>query len=901
MMTNDANSLILETKLTPPPSWGRDLLERQRLSDLLDKNRSKKLILITAAAGYGKSTLMSQWQQSLKHQGVRTAWLTLDEDDNDPGRLFTYLRNALVGNSSEQQLNELRKVTKSHGALLANLFATDKAPQVLFIDEFEALENQESVRLIEIFQQLMPIGRQLVIASRNKPHWSLAKLKLSDELVELGSNELRFNPHEASLLGDLKLVGPLSESIAHKLIDKTEGWVAGIRLAMLCFPRIEDARKWVDNISGEVDEITDFLTEEVFRHLGTEQQIFLLKIAVLDRLNAPLCEALTGETGAQTQLESLCHKGLFIQPLDEQRKWFRFHGLVRQFLRKKLQQLIPQKITLLNQCAAQWFNQNNYKLEAIRHAISANNPQYAAEILEHFSTQLVSQGQLKTLTSLAQQISEQQPIDSQVLLTSLCWAHVFLHEMEPAKQLLEQLKAKNAAEQSPSGLNARLLTLDPLILIIQDKTFLAGELAERHLPLLGEKDYFERGVLANIIAFQKIGLNEFEVAKQYQLKAHAAHLKSGSGFGLAYTEMLGALAEKIQGRFKVAQALFEKIGQEENYGSSPDASSGQDVAKSVSHGFEIELLYELNQLDQVNHLLDRYFHNAINNTAPDMVIAAYLTQARTLFAQGHYEAAYTSLEDGEINAVSWPLPRMVRTLRWERIHFALRRGDLDTARIFAGETDIDNIPLQPTGFTFPGEEYSPPEIAPLRFQIYNGQSAEALLRIEQLLPATEKRPCRKLSLLLLKALANSLLDQADCARQAMTAALELGCSTGAVRSIIDEGKTIIELLKQLHSDLARHPTISTNKLSQYCEQLLQASGEKITEDKTLPPLVEELTDRELEILGLVGEGMKNDQVAEKLFLSINTIKWHLRRAYEKLGVRSRTEALAKSRRLGLIE
>jgi ATP/maltotriose-dependent transcriptional regulator MalT len=900
MNLND--NYMLETKISPPVPWGTNLLERQRLIELYQQNHDKKLVLLTASAGYGKSTLMSQWHQYLQQQNINSAWLTLDDDDNDPGRLFYYLHHLLNKNSNEYHpLKDLRKVTNWHAGILSNLLSNKGAPSVLFIDEFEVITNPESMRLLSMLQQRIPQGKQLVIASRTKPDWGLTKLKLNNDIFELSDLELKFSTTEATQLGELKLSGSFNESIAIKLIEKTEGWIAGIRLAMLCFPRIEDAHDWVENITGEVDEITNFLAEEVFRHLGTEQQLFLLKIAILDRCNDSLCEALTGEPGAQTQLESFCEKGLFMQPLDMQRHWFRLHKLFRQFLLKKLKQLIPQKVAKLHHQAAVWFNEKNYQLEAIHHAIAASNPVLAANILEQSSQDLVNQGQLTTLTALAAQISKLHTIETPMLLTSLCWSHIFLHEMDAAQERLQQLReivnTKNCSKQFISTLT----TLECLFLVIKDEIPRATELAEQQLPNLCEKSHFERGVLANIISYAKMCFNQIEVAHQYQLKARAAHLKSGSCFGLAYADMMGSMQAKLQGKLLQAKERFYDIGLGEDYRRYDDPQAACEVAKSVTNGFEVELLYELNLLDQAQVLLDKYFSNAANNTAPDMVIAAYITQARIAFVTGHFHQAYGFLEDGEVAALSWPMPRMLRDVRWERVRFALCKGEIDSAKVFAEKTNIDGTFVSPDGYLNAAEHTNAPDINALRLAIYTDDISNAISQLTILIDLAKNRPCRLLILLNLNALAHYKTGQHDQGLAILAGAIDLAAEMGAVRSIIDEGSELIKMLSTLHQQWLDNPKVANKKRKDYCYLLLEASGVNVRTDPKIQVINDELSERELEIITLVGEGLKNDQIAEKIFLSVNTVKWHLRRAYEKLGVRSRTEALAEGRRLGLIE
>ena len=893
---------MLESKLSPPLNWGESLLEREPLLALLKLSRSKRLVLLNAAAGYGKSTLMSQWYRSLKLDGVRCAWLTLDGDDNDPSRLFSYLRNALEGTDSAEpadaQFNDQFKISRSHAALLANLFAAESAPEVLFVDEFEVLLNPQSIELLWLLVQQLPSGCQLVLASRHKPDWGLSKLKLASELLELDQQELRFTSTEIDQLSRLLLSQGVDHQVTDQLTERTEGWIAGIRLAMLCFPQIEDAQDWVGRIDGDMDEIRDFLTEEVFANLDPQIQQFLLYSAIPNRISAPLCEALTGMEQAQPLLEQLCAGGFFIQSLDPQRQWFRLHGLMRQYLIKRLQLTEADAIGKIHLQAARWFKRNQLPLEAVHHAIAARDLDRASAILEPLSRQLVFQGQVATLTDLARQLGDLGAITSTELLANLCWAHLFLHQHQSAEQLIERLKL---LDSSPQG-TARLRTAEALLLVIQDRISEAAELAQSNLPQLSEGDLFERGVLSNILAYAHMCTLDIELSQQYQLKARVTNIEAGSCFGTAYADMMAALRECLQGNLLTARERFAQIGRGPEYSRFKDPLQAREVAKYVINGFEVALLYELNQLEQAEQLLEQHFPNAADNTAPpDTLIAAYLTRARLCFARQDYEAAYIRLEEGEVAGVSWGLPRIVRAMRWERVRFALLRGELEAACAFAETTQVEGIPSAPDGFVHLTDECNAPWIARLRLAIHLGDAATVLKSIEPMLEASQQRPCRMLTLKLLKALALHRTEQPQATTQAMTEAIDLGRSIGAVRSLIDEGPMLIELLKPLYQSWSQRPTLTDKQRSEYARMLLETAGECCLQQPVEALPVEPLSERELEILGLVGMGLKNEQIADRLKLSVNTVKWHLRRAYEKLGVRSRTEALAEARRLALIE
>lgn len=900
VMNTDLQDLSLHAiKFAPPMRWGVDLLERTSLLRLLQQNRDKGLVLISASAGYGKSTLMAQWSQLLQDSGEHVAWLTLDEDDNDPIRLYTYIGHALGVDLLQGE--ELYQVTREHAAKLSRLMGAPGRPSLLCIDEYEVLDNAECMQLLQWFSQQIPPGKQVMIASRNKPDWELARLKLENGLLELNDQDLKLDLSEAKSLSNLQTSIRLSEHQAERLVEKTEGWMAGIRLALLCMSNWEDSGAWIESLSGEVDEIADFLAEQVYRHLGAEQQLFLLKVAVLNRMSASLCEALTGEVDAQVQLQSLCKRGLFIQPIDPQRHWFRMHGLVRQFLLNRLEQQMPNQIRLLHEAAARWFAEHGSNVEATHHAIAAANPQLACELLSTISNALVQRGQLRTLTGLAAQISEQDLLRSYRLVADLCWVHLLMHQRDRATHYLRILNQVQSAE----GVEREQLAspaMEPLLLVISDRIPAAAELGEASLGQLRPEGHFERGVLSNIIAYGCIGLGQLEKAQQFAVQAHAAHLEAGSRFGIAYAAMVAAMRERAQGNLAAARQRIHQVGYGPEYGQSENSDSVSETAKGVVNGIEVDLLYELNELDEAEQLLNRYFPLGADNAAPDVVILGYLTLARVAFAKGRWEMAESRLEEGEIVGIRWPLPRLVEAMRWQRVQFALQRGDLEQARAYSNEMESVDLVAASAGYMHPVDEWVAPDLVRLRVDACSGQAEVVLEQLESLKQSAEQRPLRQLRLLLLEGLCHHHLGQADSLRRTLREALDIGQKMGAVRSFLDEGGWLIDVVKTLYIELEKKLDPDSRRRREYARVLLDAVGESPSEAQLAnTPMLEPLSDRELEILALVAQGFRNEQIAEQIFLSINTVKWHLRRAYEKLGVRSRTEALAEAHRRGLIQ
>lgn len=894
------NAFILKTKLTPPPRWGVELIERPRLLAQMEHSRDKRLVLITASAGYGKSTLISQWCQILQERGECIAWLTLDENDNDPVRLFTYLSYALVGET--QPLKTEQNISRNELEQLVIRF-TAEGPATLFIDDLEAVSNPDSLQLLDQLQQLLPAGGQLVIASRNKPAWGLAKLKMQGGLLEMDERMLRLESDEVRQVSSLATSRRIDSAQVGRLVEKTEGWIAGVRLALLCLAETDDTHQWVESLNGETAEITEFLAVEMFRHLEVEQQLFLLKVAVAQRISAPLCEHLTGLPDAQTQLHSFCRRGLFVQPIDNEHHWFRIHGLVRQFLLRRLKQQMPQRLPELHRRAAQWFAAHDSKVEAVHHAIAAEDFELASQILAVVSHRLLKRGQLHTLCDLAGRIPTSALAVSPVLMVDLSWALLLRHRRREAVDVIRRLQKMdkrgelgNATDEVPG--------LPPLLLMIEDRVQESAQLAERNLKHLEPDAYFARGVLTNILAYERHLQGDFEQSRCFQLQSRASHLESGSQFGLAYSDMMGAMRERsVGGSLIASRDRYAQIGLGPDYGQPAGSSTPVAVARGVVNGFEVDLLYALNELDEAEARLKEYFHLSVDySTAPDMAILAFLTQARLAFVKGNLDRVEHYLDEGEIVGLRWPLPRLIQVMRWQRIQFALLRGNIDEASALADQALVEGVPPTPPGYLYLVDEWAGIDLIPLRLRAFRGDGEAVLDELEGLLQAgTENRAERHLRLLALKAQVLLLIGDEDQADIVLSEAVDISARIGAVRTLIDEGESVVQRLQQLYNRWRRHPDRTHRERCEYCRTLLAAAGRMQQENESLTELVEPLSDREIQLLSLVGQGLKNEQIAEQIFLSINTVKWHLRRAYEKLGVGSRTEALAEARKHHLID
>ncbi|MDH1070132.1 hypothetical protein N5B96_11680 [Acinetobacter johnsonii] len=432
---------VLKTKLSRPSMLnGRAMQRPQLLIQIVDYCQSS-LVFIHAAAGYGKTTLMHQLSESLLAKGKKVCWLTLDDDDNDPIRLYQYLRLALLDLEPPHSIS-YGQIHKQHIIDLTQKVAEEDADTVLFIDEFEALTNPECLNIFWWLYQSLPENCHLVIASRVKPNWSFAKEYLLGRLKWVTESQLSIKQQESSaLIQFLQQQNfdqlALSTELAEQLIDKTEGWFTGIQFTNLYLKEHQDIHVFIQNLTGAHHQIVNYLSEQVFLQQDPEIQQFLLQISVLRKINPVLVIALTGNPAAQQILDAISQKGLFIQAIDEQRTWYRVHHLFRDFLQSKFKLLQPDEYQQMHSKAAEWFKQQRYLMEAIYHAQQAEDQQLILSLLNTVCRELILEGRHYTLLELVKQIPDSVLLQNPNLLYDIIWTLVLTHQVTLANHYLQ--------------------------------------------------------------------------------------------------------------------------------------------------------------------------------------------------------------------------------------------------------------------------------------------------------------------------------------------------------------------------------------------------------------------------------------------------------------------------------
>ena len=913
-------NVLLPSKLTSPvksPSF----VPRSRLDELFHHAAAAKLVLIQAPAGYGKTTAMIQLKTQLKEQGENTAWLSLDESDNDPGRFLIYLMAAMQTADPSLELEDLSKDHSkdlssrdtSEVERLLNLLARLPASQnefSLFLDEFETIHNAEINNILRQVLKHLPAGRRLVITSRNIPDLGLARMRAQGELAMIGADELRFDLEETESFLCTKRNLNLDEEDLARMHQKIEGWVVGLQLVSIALAGRKDNKTYVQSVSGSFSDIADYLTEDVFAAQPEEVRNFLLQTCILEHLSPSLCDWVTGRTDSREMLLRLERANLFLLPLDDERHWYRFHALFAEFLRGMLEREAPDSVLELHSKAAHWFSRQGDYEDAVRHALAAGDEVQAAEMMTECVKDLFHSGQLHTIVDWAERLQPEILKQRTKLKLSYCWALAFLGRYRDAIRLQGEMSAEAVEIPLDQAAKDDILALRPMCLAFMDRMEEALKEASGNLAQLTRSGGWAHGVLGNIVAYGHLIEGKFADASEMAFLALRCHTQVGDIFGQGYSRWIEIRIKMIQGHLLEALALSRT-----SLAKVQEASTGLSRSSTVAVIILSQILYEMNELSEAQQLLEQH-EEALKLAMPlDIMVMGHTTLARIYYAHGAYDDALSLLGKAEEVTRRLETPRLAMVLQQEKVRLALRRGDKLRAEQQLREIEGSEVWQAFSNWTMPASNPETPEIQSLRVRLRLGKAAEVLQPLASALTKAEKaaRYRQALTLRILEAEALDACDDRPSALRVLGQALTFAAPQGYVRAFADEGEAVVRLIREMRKTViagtsGEHADIST----QYLDSILSAAGkgrssipgmDKPQAPESEPELeqpVESLSDREKEVLEMVASGCSNREAAEKLFVSEATVKFHLHNINSKLGVNSRNKAVVLARRLGLI-
>jgi len=916
---------ILATKLYVPPLRPNIVL-RPRLIERLNEglSASRKLTLISAPAGFGKTTLVSEWVAGGERlePKVRVAWLSLDEGDNDPTCFLTYLVAALqtIGaNIGAGVLGVLQapQPPPIESILIALLNEITTVPDnfVLVLDDYHVIDSKPVDEALTFLLKHLPPQMHLVIATREDPHLPLARLRARGQLTELRAADLRFTPAEAAeFLNPVMGLNLSAEDIA-ALETRTEGWIAGLQLAALSMQGNKDVSGFIREFAGDHRYIVDYLVEEVLQSQPQPIRRFLLQTAILDRLNGSLCDALTGKEEGHARLEALQRGNFFVIPLDDKRNWYRYHHLFADVLRMHLMAEQPDQVSALHRRASEWYEHNGSTDDAIRHALAAGDFARAADLVELIMPAMTRNQQYATLRGWLKAIPDELVRIRPVLSTGYAKVCIFFGEfggVEPRLRDAERwLDTTADMHARPESLAAGMVVVDEkefrrlpgMIALIRAAQALArGDMPEtvkyarRVLDLAPEDDHLMLGGAASQLGLVAWTSGDLDTACRMTAEG-MANLRLG---GYISPAIGGAIVladiQIAQGHLHEAMTTYERALQ---WATEPGAAvlpGAADMYVGMS-----ALHREHNDLKTATqHLLTS---QALGELAglqqnPYRWCAA---MARIREAQGDLDGALDLLDQAE-RLYDASFSPNVRPIAARKARVWVVQGRLGEALGWAREQGL--TVENELSYLHEFDHITLARVLLARYQSdrADGSTSGVVGLLERLLKAAKEggRKGSVIEILVLQAIAYHAQGDLPAALLPLQHALALAEPEGYVRMFLDEGSSMMQLLREASA---------REIMPDYTDKLLAAfeAEKRKSEDKSyLPPvspaqpLIEPLSQRELKILQLIAQGLSNREISERLFLALSTIKGHNRNIFDKLQVQSRTEAVARARELGLL-
>ncbi|MCL5996120.1 MAG: LuxR C-terminal-related transcriptional regulator [Chloroflexi bacterium] len=947
---------LLTTKLHAPQARA-GLVHRPRLVERIDEGLTRRLTLISAAPGSGKTTLLSEWY-ALRRADTLIAWLSLDDDDNDPPRFWRYLIAALQSVApgvGEQALSLLQlpqqPSVKTLVITLINALGALTHDLILVLDDYHVIDAQPIHDALAYLLDHMPQQLRVIIASRVDPPLPLARLRARDQVTELRAADMRFTLEEAAAFLNKTMGLNLTPQDVAELEKHTEGWVVGLQLAALSMRSSQAADSGIrgnllsitKNASGSQRFILDYLAEEVFRRQTSGVQDFLLRTSILDQLSAPLCNVVTQQHDSQAVLEALDSANLFIVALDGERRWYRYHHLFGEYLRDRLERTQPEQTHVLHERASTWYEQQavagdgEFMAKAVEHALAARDFERAGRLVERTAIRFLARAEtvavLGWLKALPEELVRTRPrlclYAAWVLLANLDLSAA-QKRVYDAERLLLAAGAPDTSDRALSGMWGEAAAIGTLLAAILADIPRAIELSRRATERLGDMDVLLRGFVVYSLSIVHMLMGDVIAAHHTFDEAVRASLESGNIMVAVLALCNLGDVQVLEGQLHAAVATYQRVERVAR------DRHGQPLPIAVMSASGLAEVYrEWNKLEQAQECLAEGIRLAAGwgeFSATD----AYIVLARVKQAQGYLDEAGEALRHAAQVAVRSDITQVDDVLvALHQARLWLMQGEWPRARLWAesrGLLPSAAVDQGASAATSPTQAGAVPGVTPIpvtyqlmremeqtvlaRLFIAQGHFVQAIETLDALLPAAEagRRVRNVIEMLVLKAVALHCCGDTPRAAPILLQALSLAEPEGFIRLFIDEGRPMAELLERLE--------IRDWRLQQYRGKLVaqligsgiaKASPSPISPDtpghnlqslishlQSPPPLIEPLSERELEVLRLIAAGASNREIADRLIVAVNTIKKHTGNIFGKLGVTNRTQAVARARELGLI-
>ncbi|MFE8605519.1 LuxR C-terminal-related transcriptional regulator [Archangium violaceum] len=885
-------SHLLPTKLSPPQTTSV-LVARGVPLRKLDQGVSGKLVLVTAPLGWGKTTLLTQWYREACARRL-FAWLSLDELDNAPERFFSYLVGAIRRAAPDfdayiaSQLDAQVELPLDHvmSVVLRSLWSLGRE-LVVVLDDFHVLRERALVRAFSYLLEHSPPHVHWVVSSRNLPELDLAKLKLTEQLVTLDSRDLSLDGEAIRELGQRLCDAELAPGDVEYLRSRTEGWVAGVKLALLSVGEHANVGEALRKAIGSDRDVARYLADAVLREQSGEVHEFLVLSSVVDQLNGDLCNALLGITHGPALLADLERAQLFIQPLDTQRQWYRYHALFLDFLRSQLACDFGDRLPRLHRAASAWFAEHQRPDEALKHAFASGDRSWCLELTARCAEAWMREGEIASVLHWTEKLTAEEIIRS----PAICVAHIACLIL--SRRYAQASSALRDAQHRLPVAHALSKQLERLSLL---HAILSGSAPGSGIELDGwpdqeDPDVFMAGALLAAKAYQALRMNRFDAMRRLALSARETLRGLNSPFINGYTDVLIALADRAQGNMKDAAERCEA--------AFARASRGRRNPVWVNAATALaNARYEQNRLDDAEALCIEVLPLLPQAPAFETFALAYLMLARIKSIRGKYAEAWQLLDYLHSVLECGHQTRFLAQVCGEKIRLALVEQAPERMRVVAREFGLGERMRRGewSERRFYDETWERLGLAQAWVLMARGRYGKAHALLETLRASAHDvgYVSRESSLLAAIAVCHWRAGDAAAAFAALNRGLALVQRFGFNRGVFDETPGLRELIVAAATQRKLSHVLPSRYTARFQDVLsLGSGGPPGLADPPGAPL-EPLTERELQMLKLLAQGLSNQEISERSNVALSTTKWHLRNVFAKLEVTTRTAAIVKA-------
>ncbi|HWT37321.1 MAG TPA: LuxR C-terminal-related transcriptional regulator [Paraburkholderia sp.] len=893
-----APPLFLSTKVCPPRA-STGLIDRPRLDALVDRAESRRLTVIKAPAGFGKTSLALTWLNRLAASGAAVAWLSLDSDDDEPARFFHHLARALrnacadvgasaIGLTGEASLVPIQTVTST---LINELVEVDDEIY-LFIDDYHLIGHAAVHDAMSYFITNIPSNTHVVLCTRTDPPLPLARLSAKNDLLQIDAAALRFDFDETRSFIEHECPGLPTAGIK-SLFARTEGWAAALRISASVLSR--DAREPGQDASVPSGASRPFAAyiEDIIERLPADMVDFMLRTSILDRLCAPLCEAVTGVAAGQGMLETISARQLLLDPLDIEGQWFRYHHLMGEYLLRRLETQRRDELSSLHRRACEWYAGQKQWTDAVKHAIAAGETERAVSLMGHCAMTLVTKGDLLTLLGWQRQFPAHLMRGQLTITLAIAWGMALAMRFDEALPMLDEIEDSVGAASDRTAGNIRweCAAIRSVIAGLQDDAPRALAVAQRCLEH-PSTDSWITNVASNVVRFGHWKAGNLGALYATPWIPYSIEEDQRNVFASVYRLCLLGHAEMQQMHFVLAERYFN-----ESIHLAVRHSGPGSIAAALCAPMIAQIWYEQGRLDEAESLLVDLMPIIDLAVLLDSTFFAYRVLVRIAIARSNVEQAYALLDHAQTLGYTRRWDRMIAGVHVERTRLYLREGRVTEAAACVAQLNqlIDSRaaaskPASPEIETFHA-------IAVAWLAMAHDRTEEAVASLTSALRSVKARHNDYLALRLSTVLAivwmraNEPVRALDIFRDVLNANHEI------YRSILDQGREIGQLLQAARDDT--RPASSKETVA-YIDRLLEG-WRALYEPGAKPDTVREsLSARERSIVELIALGQSNKEIARTLGIAPETVKSHIKNVFVKLNVDKRAQAVARAQAMGLV-